>query len=345
MKYYCLLLVLFIASCRNTDGKVIHNAGTTININGFTIITDTISTSKKEIIFPELKYRDNYYCQSYSKDSLGEYNLSGFYIIDNSYNLKKVVGIPEYDNLGNSNMYVRRDSIIVKSAYNTDSSSYLNEKNMKWETIKTTDDVVFEDDDYYVTSLDYGEWGAATWFKDKKTGIEYEIAGILPPDINKFNGAYYLISPSEINIVDDPKLLQNVGKGVYKSFLGVDKIGAFNNRKRSNKSKAIRNLFSRKITYEVEKSFHIGFSFIHNNSIFFVVSDSAKTYIAKVDERKLVPLAIIGKNLQTVKNSNHYRNSYLNKTIKFYNTTNELSGLMEIKDDKILMHYFKNPHK
>lgn len=336
---------MLIISCHNNDGKAKYTAGTTININGFTIITDTISASKKEIIFPELKYRDNYYCQSYSKDSLGYYYPSGFYIIDATYNLKKAVGIPEYENLGDkSNMYVRHDSIVVKSAYNN-SSSYLDEKNMKWETIKTTDDVVFEDNDYYVTSLDYGEWGAATWFKDKKTGIEYEIAGILPPEIKKFKGDYYLISPSEINIVEDPKLLQNVGRGVYKSYLGVDKIGAFYSRGHFYRNEGFKNIFRRKITYEIEKSFHIGFSFIHNNSICFVVSDSVKTYIAKAVGKKLLPVAIIGNNLQTVKHSSQYRNSYLNKTIKFYNTANELSGLMEIKDDKILMHYFRNPHK
>lgn len=344
MKLYYLLFVLLIISCRNNDGKAVHTAGTTLNINGFTIITDTVTITQKEIIFPELKYKDNYYCQSYSKDSLGEYNLSAFYIIDNNYNIKKMIGVPEYDYFGNSNMYVSHDSIIVKSEHNTDFSSYLDEKNMKWKTIKTTDDVVFDDDDYYVTSLDFGEWGAATWFKDKKTGIEYEIAGILPPEIRKFKGAYYLISPGEINVVDDPKLLQNVGKGLYKSFLGIDKTGNFYSRKRSSKNKDVRHIFSRKITYEMEKSFHLSSSFIHNNSICYVVSDSIKTYIAKVNQQRLIPLAIIANNLQTVKQNNQYRNLYLNKTIKFYYTTDERSGLMEIKDDKILMHYFKNPH-
>ena len=339
MKYYCLLLVLLIISCRNNDGKATYTAGSSINISGFTIITDTVTINQNENIVPELKYGGNYYCLSCSRDSSGDYSFNSFYIIDKLYNVKKVEGTPGYTDFGTNDMHVRHDSIVVKSAFDAVSSSYLDEKNKEWKTIKA-DDVIFEDADYYVTSLDFGEWGSATWFKDKKTGTEYEIAGILPPEIKKFKGIYYLISPSEINSVSDPKLLKKAGKGAYKSFFGNNKAGAFYSREHSYKNEGLNNIFRRKITYEIENSFYIGPSFIHNNDICFVVSDSSKTYIAKAQGKELLPVANIG-NLYTKRYTNQYRNLYRNKTIKFATRNRYLHGLMEIRNDTILLHYFK----
>ena len=345
MKPYCLFFVLFLTSCQTNDGKAIHTNGITLNINGFTIITDTITITQKEIVAPELKYDGNYYCFSYSKDSLSGAESFGFYIIDPDYNIKKIKAVPVYDNIGYNDMHVSHDSVIIKPAFDDNQSFYLDEEERSWKMIKAPDDAVFEDNDYYVTSLDRGEWGSATWFKDKKTGIEYETSGILPPEINKFKGAYYLISPGEINIVDDPKLLENVGKGVYISYCSIDKTRAFYERKYISKAKGSRNIFKRKITYEIEDSFYIGPSFIHNDTIYFVVSDSYKIYIAKTENNKLLPVATIGNNLYTKKHPNQYRNLYLNKTIKFYNEDVDLYGLLEISNGDILLHYFKQTYK
>lgn len=342
-KYFLLLLIFIIISCQyNTDGKATFIAGDTLQINGFTFITDTIIIQEKgTIIIPELKHNDKYYCLSSKKDSLGEYKLSNFYIIDNQKYIRKMESMLNYMEFAYNDIHIRHDSIVVNSYFDK-TTFYLNEKKEQWQQIKNTDDVIFEDDDYYVTALDFGEWGSATWFKDKKTGIEHEAAGILPPEINKFNGAYYLISPSEINVVTNPKLLYPAGKGAYKSFLGKDALGKFSERKHGDKHTGMKTIFSRKITYEREDDFFIVLSFIHNNTLCYIVNDSVQTHIAKVEDNKLIPVAKIGSDLHTRRYTNQYRNLYLNKTLHFYNLEEKLYGLLEIKGNDIFIHYFKN---
>lgn len=62
---------------------------------------------------------------------------------------------------------IRNDSIIAKSCTGKYETYFFNLKKESWQQIKEADDVLYEDDDYYITSIDYGEGGYTTWFKDK----------------------------------------------------------------------------------------------------------------------------------------------------------------------------------
>lgn len=341
MKKYFLLLLFIIISCQQNNGKATYIVGTNLNVNGFTITTDTITINENGIIQPILRYNNKYYYSSYLKESLGNYKLTHFGSIDSKGNIQKLAGTNGSDGIGGYNdMHIRHDSVVIKLYYDETTSFYLDEKNKKCVSINTVDDAIYEDDDYYVTSLDFGEWGCATWFKDKKTGIEYEATGFLPPEIKKFKGAYYLISPREINVVDNPKLLENVGTRAYRSFIGMDKSGKFYSRRRYEKGKGIRNIYSREKTSEYEADFFMGPAIIHNNSIMYVVSNQNKVSVANVKDKKLIPVAIIDDNISINRHPNQYRNLYLNQTIMF--SKHSLPGLLEIKDSHIFLHYFKN---
>jgi len=340
-----LILVLFFISCQHNDGEAIITSGSTLQVNGITVITDTIITNEKGLLEPILIYNNSYYCLLHSKDSLGQYNAKYFCIISNNGGTKNIEGLSGYNEFGYNDIHIRHDSVMVKSYFDENSSFYIDEQNKKAIPIKTVDDVVFEDNDYYVTALDFGEWGSATWFRDKKTGIEYIAAGFITPEIRKFKGAYYLISPGEINVVDNPKLLENAGKGAYRSFLGEGGAGKFYEREYKGYTKGLRNIFSRKITYERESNFCIGLAFTHNDGLRFIVSDSAATYIAKAEGKKLIPVANIGKGIKAIRRDNVYRNLYLNKTIPFSTGKEGVYGLLEVKGNNILLHYFKNVSK
>lgn len=342
-KYFLLSLVFTFISCCENNNNLTYTMGATYSINGFTIITDTLtSTEENTIIVPELKYNDNYYCVSYSKDSLGEYRSGDFYIINTIGNSEKIAGVNGYMDFSYNDMHIRHDSIIIKSFYDAKENFYLDDKNKRCVPITTADDVIFEDGDFYVTALDFGEWGSAIWFRDKRTGIEYEASWIITPEVNKFKGAYYLVSPGEINIIENPKLLHNAGKDAYRSFLGKNSVEKFSSRSHGGKQTGMKTIFSRSIAYEREDNFFIGPSFIHDNNLCYIVSDSAQTYVAKVEDNKLMPLAIIASTMNTGRYTNQYRNLYLNKSIPFRARENKLHGLLEIKGDSIFVHYFKN---
>src|SRR5690606_35791541 len=83
---------------------------------------------------------------------------------------------------------------------------YLDLKKDKWIKTKKGIDLHYEDFDYSVYSLDFGEWGGITWFEDKQTLQQYEI-GVTTPIINKLNDVYYLTDEKSILIIEDPKKL------------------------------------------------------------------------------------------------------------------------------------------
>jgi len=339
-----LLSVLIVVSCQHNDGKATYSTGTTTNINGYTITTDTVTINGEENILPLLRYNGNYYYSAFARDSLGDYELTHFCSIDNQGNIDFFKGGISGIEMGYDDVHIRHDSIVIKSYYDNNVSFYLDDKIKKCVPIKAVDDVVFEDADYYVTSIDFGEWGSATWFKDKRTGLEYEVAGILPPEVIKFKGAYYLVSPSEINVVKNPKLLVKTGIGTYEKFKGINKVGDFYSREPKAYTNGLENIYSRERTYEIERDFFIGPAFVHNDSLRFIVNENNTMYVAKAESKKLISVARIGDGVHSIRENNSYRNLYLNKMISFTKMKKDF-GLLEIKDNSIQLHYFKNKPK
>jgi hypothetical protein len=169
MKSYALLLLLILtlASCRkNNAGTATFTYGDTVNTNGFRIISDTVTFDSKGLLLPYLKYKNRYYCKHYNNVNPEIDDIAGIYIIDKNGDIDSTNNT-SYSNFDREDFHASHDSVLCSSYYN-DTDFYLNEENKEWVSIKKADDVIFEDNDYYVTTLNYGEWGSATWFKDKK---------------------------------------------------------------------------------------------------------------------------------------------------------------------------------
>src|SRR5690606_15694528 len=98
--------------------------------------------------------------------------------------------------------YVKNDSLILKP-YMDKQSYHFDLKNHTWNKIDKTDDLIFEDENFYVYSLNFGEWGGKTWFKDKKTGIEY-VLETTTPLINRIGTTYYLSNSFEVLKIENP---------------------------------------------------------------------------------------------------------------------------------------------
>ena len=75
-------------------------------------------------------------------------------------------------------MYIKNDTIFTTEYYNH--NTFYLDKNNNWIETKKGIDLYYDDKDYSVYSLDFGEWGGVTWFKDKQTGTQFEIGATTP---------------------------------------------------------------------------------------------------------------------------------------------------------------------
>lgn len=334
-----LLLILTLASCRkNNVGTAMFTNADTVSTNGFRIISDTLSFDTKGLLLPYLKYKDSYYCEHYNKDEPNVDDRAGVYIINKNGDIDSTNNTP-YSNLGREDFNASHDSIVY-STYYEEIDYYLDEKNREWLQIKKADDVILEDDDYYVTTLHYGEWGGATWFKDKKTGIEYE-APVGSFAVRKAKGVYYLMTSQAIYKVMQPKLLVNVGRGAYHSYKDPKKLGEFYDRKAKGNYDALETIYRSSIPQGDDYKFYSPPSFVVNGNLYMLTTDSTKTYIATIANKQLVPVATIGENIFLYENENAYRNRHISQSIPFSTGNKELYGVLEIKGSTIYLHYFK----
>ena len=342
MKSYTLilLLILTLASCRkNNAGTATFTYGDTVNINGFRIISDTVTFDTKGLLLPYLKYKDNYYCEHYNKDKPSIDDRAGIYIINKNGDIDSTNNAP-YSKLGRDDFHASHDSVFCSSYYN-DTDYYLDEKNKEWLSIKKTDDVIFEDNNYYVTTLNYGEWGSATWFKDKKTLLEYE-APIGAFSVRKAKNAYYLVTSRGIYKVMQPKLLVNVGKVAYRNYKNKKNVGKFYERKSKGNYDALETIYKSNTPLSDDYKFYSEPSFVVNNNLYIIVTDSIKTYIATMANKKRVPVATIGDSIVLYENDYTYRNRHISQSIPFSTGKGtDLYGILEIEGNTIYLHYFK----
>lgn len=353
MKRYALYLILLcLFSCRKQH-DVVLKSGNDISVNGFEIKTDTLQVNLKDTLVPVCKYNGNYLVSTYRLDSTKyiyppvENKVTGLHIFDNEKILKTIPDYPTYEEFDKGTLDIIHDSIIVRPYYEDDGSYYLDWDKGKWAKVRPSDHLVFEDEEYYVTSLNFGEWGGATWFRDKKTGVEYAIS-MADPDVYKINGMYYLVTASGIYLLNDPKTLLNTGKGTYAKFKDqLKSVGVFYEW-------ATENLYSQKlhldtvyqcescnIDYPEKENYQIKALFAYKNSIYVIAQDEKHSYIARPEKNRLVPVADLGdifiyKHYQTFKGNNTTQN------YTFYKEKNHLRGFMEIDGNKIQLHYVTN---
>jgi len=342
MKIYAIVLLfaLTLASCQNKNvGTAVFTNGITVSTNGFRIINDTVTFDTKGLLLPYLKYKNKYYCEHYNSNKPGIDDIAEIYIIDKNGNIDSTNNAP-FSNLGKQDFHASHDSIFY-STYYDESDFYLNEKNKEWLSIKKVDDVIFEDDDYYVTTLYYGEWGGATWFKDKKTGVEYE-APVAAFAVRRAKGTYFLVTSHAIYKLMHPKLLVNVGKGAYHSYRGLKNVGKFYSRKSKGNYDALEIIYQSKILQGDDYKFYSAPSFVLNNNLYVVMTDSSKTYVATICKKQLVRVTNIGDSISLHEDDNAYRNRHISQSIPFTTGKRELYGILEIKNDTIFLHYFKH---
>ena len=150
----------------------------------------------------------------------------------------------------------------------------------------------FEDEKYIVRKTCSGEWGGTVWFKNKKTGIERGCAATCPVVINKLDGKYFVTATlnhlsgfSQVLEIDNPELLNTFKLPKPRAVVGKRIIRAVgDDESQSNKGSKIL-LDTTRVS--------ILLSFSLNGQLYHVFTDYKKSYLGKIQSKKLVIIATV----------------------------------------------------
>lgn len=337
---FLIIPALFLAlACSNKRSREISNV---IHFeSGFSLYQDTITVNIKGEMTHALKYNDKFYVLFKQKVlKYGGYGKRWLYVFSNG-GIEQIIDCPKEMDAVYLDFFVQNDSILLKP-YMDKQCYYFNVYDSIWEKADTSSDLIFEDDRFYVYSLDFGEWGGKTWFKEKETGREYVIESTTPL-INKTGAAYYLTKPFEVVKITDPTLLNECDDDIryeniktngrfdpwYEKPIGFDVI--------------YRNSTADRVYFSYNP--RIVSSFVWQDELLHIYETDTVTYIAKVENDSLKTIQAIGKNMRFYNWYYSYRCKNVNgsnELLKLRTDDGKLSGLLYMDDNKAYMHYFSN---
>lgn len=324
-----LILSLTLFACSGQKNSNVTNLE-----SGFSLTKDTISISVNGRMTHALEYKDKYYVLFEQRlMKYGGYGKRWLYIFSNNQ-LEKVIDCPEEMKTVYLDFYLQNDSIIIKP-YMDKQSYFLDNTNLKWNKINKTDDLIWEDSDFYTYSLDFGEWGGKTWFKDKKTDSQYVLESTTPL-INKIDNTYYLTNSFQVLKIDNPKKLTKCDSDV--TYENIEKTG--NNYSWYSESKGYEVIYKDENADYFDFSYHpsIVSSFVYNDEILHIFETDTATYLSRILNNKIQHFEKILDDVKFYNWHFSYRCKNLNgsnELLKFKTSNDQIYGLTTIKGNKI----------
>lgn len=331
--FFILTILALTVSCRNKQsfGQTFNTTSVNIALD----IQELIKPATKVELTHAVKYKDEFYCffEEVKKDNTRRNIKFCFAFSDTGKNIRKMEVPDDIQNTVYYDLFVKNDRVFAKT-YMDSKTFYFDCEKSKWIKTKNADDLIFEDEKFYVYSLDFGEWGGKTWFKDKKTEIEYAIEATTPL-VNKIDTTYYLTSsfkvlkienPLNLNKCDNDVTYENIEKDAkYASWYGKP-IGF----EIAYKDTTVRDYFD--FSYRP----HIVSSFVWQNELLHIYETDTATYIAKTDNNLIKTIQKIGNKLSFYDWYYSYRSKIQKdgrQLLKF--KTDNRFGLMEINGQDI----------
>lgn len=311
--------------------------------SGYSLHQDTIHVNIKGDMTHALKYKDKFYILFKQRVlKYGGYGKRWLYVFSNG-KLEKFINCPEKMRVGYLDFYAKNDSLILKP-YMDEQSYYLNLTNYRWKKIDKTDDLIFEDEKYLVYSLNFGEWGGKTWFKEKKTGQEYVLEATTPL-VNKIDSTYYLTNPFRVLKITNPKLLNKCSDDItyeniktskkYYSWCG-ESIGF---------DIVYQDTTFDYFDFNYNYKPHIVSSFVLDKELLHIYETDTAAYIARHKNNKMEPIQKILDNIRFYNLHYSYRCPNLkenNELLKFRTKDEQIFGLLEMIGNEIHVTYFNN---
>ena len=317
----------------------------------FEVNIDTLNLNLKEICRPAsrvslthaVKYRENYYC-FFEEKGLYSFKVETKYFLEVSSkgDILQQIAIPkEIQNANYFDFFIRDNKLIVKTYMNHESFLF-DVKKLLWNPISEVDDQVYEDKNYKVTYLDFGEWGEATWFISKETGKEFiiDFEGTI---INRLNDSYILTTKNEVREISNPKNLLECSPNFYYNEIEKEK----KQYEYSNSLVGSKEIYKDTISnyYFFRKNNKaINTSFLVSNKLFQLYTDSISTYIGKIKDGSLIAVQNLNKKFSVFNWNYSFRGNNLqndSRFLKFKDDENTF-GFIEIKGNKIDIKYLKH---
>lgn len=310
----------------------------------FNVTTNSIGLRIGELIKPAtkvelthaVKHKDIFYCffDEVKKDNSRRDIKFFFTFSEKGDDLRKIEVPKEIQNTVYFDLFSRNDTIFAKTYMNS-KTFYLNRDQLKWEKTSEVDDVIYEDDRFYFTYLDFGEWGATTWIKDKQTGKEYELASS-GEIVNRVDSTYYITSALKILKIDNPvKMKESNSNYRYEAI------------RKKDHAEGTSSLQGAEIIFEdttfsewdwmnKEPKLRIVTSIARDNKLYHLCVDSIKTFIAELENGQMKPIQQVDRKLSFFNWYYSYRSKIQkdgNQLLKF--KANNKFGIMEINGQSI----------
>ena len=341
------ILLIIVASLFSSRGNSNENQTRVYSTQDgkFVISIDTLHINLKPYVNPDkvslthaVKFREIYYCYfTDKKESYSKY----FFAISNKGVIEKEIKLPrDLTDCYYLDLFVLHDTIYSKP-YMKDKSYYLNLQNLTWIETPEPDDVIYEDERFYVNCLDFGEWGSTTWFKDKSTGKEYELASSAK-NIIRIDSSYYISGSIRVLKIENPLNLKQCDEDYYYQII-----------KKKEYSEGTNSLIGTEPVYDdttysywsfKKPKLSIETSFKVDNKRFYLCTDSVKTFIAKLENKKMISIQSLEKKYSTFDWHYSYRCKIQKddfQLLKFGNETGSADGFIEIKENKINIRYLR----
>ncbi|TVZ49860.1 hypothetical protein [Olleya sp. Hel_I_94] len=293
---------------------------------------------------PWIKYDGNYYCYfETDNDKFSSGSKHQFYILDRNGKIDKRIDVPKVLQTFYYDLYIKNDTIFTTEYYDHN-TFYLDQNKNSWVKTKKGIDLYYEDNNYSVYSLEFGEWGGVTWFKDKVTNKQYEV-GATTPIVNKLNNAYYLTSGKSILKIIDPKKLDK-SKEPYDYKKAV--IDERYHREGSNSINGAEIIYEYKNDDYFNPKFSLATSFAANNKLYHLYKDSISTNIGVVKNDSLIPIYTFKSKIRPFKWYYDSRNPIQNndyQTVQFQTDSENNYGIIEINGKSFNVINFKNTYR
>jgi hypothetical protein len=233
-----------------------------------TIEIDTLDISKNGRLTEVAFFNNNLYLlfqtsrknTSASFKSMKVYDTNGKFV-ENVFLPKAAISMPYCD------LRINNERLFLKQEHSFTEKTFLLEKYVAdFNQIKDTVVNIYEDLDFKIYPNCNGEWGASTYFEDKKDNKIYEFSSSCNFNFEKTNNGYLLTNGNELLIIKNPTEL-------YESTLTFDRSYL------EKKNQGIDTLF--KSDYDLYSSFHI------DNKLFTIYGDSLNTHIGELKNNEL----------------------------------------------------------
>jgi len=337
--------VLFTSGIKTNKKESITGQG-----EEFTIYTKSIrinlkpyvSSGTKISLTHAIKYEAKYYCYFNEEwKAFAHSDVKHFFILSKDGKIEKSIELPDpLQNCSYFDLFILHDTIYTKP-YMREKSYYLDLKTSHWIETKAVDDVIYEDKRFYVTYLDFGEWGSTTWFTDKLSGKEYELksSGTI---INRVESGYYITSNTKVLQIADPLKMKECPIDYYYETIKNKDFSYGSSSILGTKS--IYNESTHSHSNFKEPKIHIVTSFKANSQLYYLCVDNVKTYIAKLVNKKLFPIQNISGKYSTFDWNYSYRCKIQNdgfQLLKFSSDKKNEYGFIELNGLKINIQYLK----